>query len=521
MKYVTRTLLFMLLVVSILLFSFLGVEWSYMNLLCGNSAAVDVSFSEEESFDAFLQWMKENNVAVKRIDKKQDGTTEIYTSSADLDGKSWIEAVVSIFHPIKIYSLSKPENIGFYSRYYISLVSTDQINSMAEQLRDEGVRCEFVSFTSAFTGLLSASWISRTRIVLFVVLFISLILVTIFSAISRRVRVLPNLVMSILCIVSVSLVVPSIQNAFIEVRNLNMCKDKKDVYRINMNYIGQDESLEKEIEIQHVAEKAYAKLTKDNKGFFMDADAIHMNDMMKYSAEQNGLIGINGEETHITVSPNYFIHNPIQTSDGELVESKIDFDENTINLLVPGKYIKHESDLVRQFAEYLVFNRFSVGERVYKNASNESWNPKEGTPVVNIIPIKDGQPFYTYSNKIRRNEKNCIIDPVAVVYTGNFHPSYVLNTSSRSLYFEYKDNGDVDEYLSEVAGMNGFLNAGSVYVEAKTSAKRQCFDAFIAVFCLIVNMLGYLFTCLLITDVGHENRIKTFELRIPDPKGTT
>jgi len=307
-------------------------------------------------------------------------------------------------------------------------------------------------------------------------------------------------------IFSVSFFCTSMEKTIAECNKIYKCRNMDNIYRIVMNYMGQDCSLEKEVEIQNLANKAYIELTKQNYGFLMDADSIHMCDVLGCDSELNGLYSENGQETHITITPNYLRFNPIMTLNGESVEKMIDYDENVLNILVPEKYMSKENELIKQFSDYLSFNRFQIYERVYKNSSNNIWNPKEEQSLVNIIPIKNGQAFYTFTDIIRNEENNSIVDPVSVVYTNNFHPSYILGEASRVLYFQYDDNvkENIDSYLSKIVGVKGFIKAESIYKEKLLNLRRFVIDSMLSFLWLVLIILSYIEVGIL----SHKDKIQ-------------
>ena len=147
--------------------------------------------------------------------------------------------------------------------------------------------------------------------------------------------------------------------------------------------------------------------------------------------------------------------------------------------------------MIEQFKEYLDFNRFLIGERVYQNASNETWKPNRGPLSVNVIAVKDGQSYYSFNDSFRKEENNAIVDAVAVIYTDNFHPSYILFTSSRALFFQYDDEKTVDNYLEKITGIKGFLRADSVYKSFKKDFELDLFDLAVALLSLGIIIMGY------------------------------
>jgi hypothetical protein len=506
------------------------IELSFFDFIYGNSAVVDVFFENETAFKDFVEWANKENVSVVEVEKR-DADYSVYILSKQLrakislregkypkdnqficdvktgdDKQSGLIKRLSPFHSIRIYDLNKADRIGFTSRYYISLYNNEEVNLMIEELRNKGIIVDFVTFINGKKMLMSSPWLNRQRVIVIAEVCITVLLMDFWLVVSRLLEhgndekiinclwIPMKIIIAALSIFSVSCLYFLMQDAWTEGINLKMCSDKTDIYRVVMNYVGQDVSLEKEIEIQGVTEKAYSILCQENCGFLMDADSINMYDAIKSNSAFNGLYDENGLETHITVSPNYLLVNPIYTTDGEMAYSRLDYDENTLNLLVPEKYMSIKMQLTEQFIQYLIFNRFTIHDRIYKSASNDCWEPIKSQPKVNIIPIKDGQAFYTYKDTIRRQDRNCIIDPVTVVYTSNFHPNYILGMASRVLYFRYNSSNcrEADEYLLSLTGVKGFLCSESTYQEMKSNFVEKIIDVVFSLIWLILCVWSYL-----------------------------
>ncbi|MCR4677765.1 MAG: hypothetical protein K5679_03300 [Lachnospiraceae bacterium] len=311
---------------------------------------------------------------------------------------------------------------------------------------------------------------------------------------------------AVLIMISISFAISIIKNCRVEQKNIKELEKNRNIYRVSMQYVGQDESLEKEVELQKIAEKTYKELTKNNNAFFMDSEAIKIMEAMGLGYDQNGLISLRGDETHITVSPNFFSFNPIFSTKDEPVADLISYEANVLNLIVPESNMNLENELIKRFMQYFDFNRFKIYERVYKNAENDTWNPEEEELKVNLIPVKDGQTYYTFSDYIHKSDENKIIDPTVVVYTDNFHPSYVLNTASRALFFKYdKDDGNVNEYLNEISGLKGFLKAESSFEMANRRLAMHKKDVVMALMWLSLNICGYAIACVHFKQIARVN----------------
>ena len=529
MKNTIRVLLILGVIMILFIGAFLTFKLSFYNKVLGDCVTLDIEFENEEAFASMLDWAEREDVNIVKLDEGQDGYKAVHVSSKLLKEIDSERIAMSPFRTIPVDELTEAEHWGYSSLYFVSLTSDEEINAMEAALVDKGIKVEKRIFCTPFSLLLSDRWLDWGKVysVAFLLLSIAVVFGVSklkyigknnnggFKSHGKYICCIPVIILLIfLCTASISRAAFIAQRAWVGGKNLLLCRNYSNVYKVVMNNIGQDQSLEKENEIREFAEKAYRELTQEKGGFFMDSNDVACNDLMGLDSEQDGLIHERCN-THITVSPNFYKINPIQALDGEPVESKIDYDENTINLAVPEKYMHLRDQFVEQFTEYLDFNRFLIGERVYSAASNETWNPKKGPLSVNIIPVKNGQSYYTFDDSVRRNENNSIADAVAVIYTDNFHPSYILFTSSRALFFQYDEEQPVDDYLNEIAGIKGFIRADSVFKTAKKDFELDLLDLAVALLMLGINIWGYLEVSQLISE---KKRNVLFQL-IPAASG--
>lgn len=307
------------------------------------------------------------------------------------------------------------------------------------------------------------------------------------------------------CVKSLSVLLLFISVAFLtavytqfttEKHNLQGLAGVENLYKVSMNDVGQETDLSIEVALHKKVADLYQHLTAENSAFFMDADDIYAMEVFGMDYPLTGLV-TNGYATHITVSPNYFQFNPIMTSEGIPVEQEFIYSENVLNLLVPESLSSIYDELNEQFLDYFDFYRFGVYEKIYSDASNDLWYQTEQNNLeINIIPVKNGQLYFTFSPDIRQDAGNKILDPVVVVYTDNFHPSSTFTKASRCLYFQYDDNQKItpDDYLAEIVGIDGFLFAGSVWKDA-AGRVSQLQRNYVAVVLLAIFIIGgYLLT---------------------------
>lgn len=320
------------------------------------------------------------------------------------------------------------------------------------------------------------------------------------------------------CVKSLSVLLLFISVAFLtavytqfttEKHNLQGLAGVENLYKVSMNDVGQETDLSIEVALHKKVADLYQHLTAENSAFFMDADDIYAMEVFGMDYPLTGLV-TNGYATHITVSPNYFQFNPIMTSEGIPVEQEFIYSENVLNLLVPESLSSIYDELNEQFLDYFDFYRFGVYEKIYSDASNDLWYQTEQNNLeINIIPVKNGQLYFTFSPDIRQDAGNKILDPVVVVYTDNFHPSSTFTKASRCLYFQYDDNQKItpDDYLAEIVGIDGFLFAGSVWKDA-AGRVSQLQRNYVAVVLLAIFIIGgYLLTGFnLFTNFFYKNQ---------------
>ena len=294
-------------------------------------------------------------------------------------------------------------------------------------------------------------------------------------------------------LISVSILIQLSDSFLQETINLSSWKNTNNLYRVEMKYVGQDDDITIEVELDKKISDLYQKLTKDNDAFFMDDNNINTMEFFGVNYPLTGLV-TDGFATHITVSPNYFHMNPIVTIKGNPVERELVFSDYTLNILVPEAYSSLHDEICDYFLEYFDYNRYQIYESIYKDVPNETWTPSTNEPLkVNLIYVKNNQQYFTYSADTRKKEGNMIQDPVVVVYTDNFHPNYILNTASRCLYFKYDENQmkSVDEYLAENIGMEDFLDATSIQKEHMKQVSKSRNSFFISVFVIAFLLFGY------------------------------
>ncbi len=234
-----------------------------------------------------------------------------------------------------------------------------------------------------------------------------------------------------------------IQYLQIQYDNLDIWKKAKDVYAINLNYIG--ESRDSEIKL-----KQFYDLINQGGGFLIDAQNYVMVDEKHHLYDYNAP----GEESYydpygrtITVNENYLKQNAITCNGStEFILSQIDNSDDVCNILVPLNLKKYEDKIQERFLEDFYFKKIEVENIYNKEEGGVLNNTSKNELKLNIIYIDENQEYFAYSN-IEQNNGCKIINPIVVLETGNVDYSYYLSYLSRCVFFKYQGI-DVFDYLT-------------------------------------------------------------------------
>ena len=165
--------------------------------------------------------------------------------------------------------------------------------------------------------------------------------------------------------------------------------------------------------------------------------------------EEYAPVQIDSYGQSIRVSEGYFIHNPIETSDGSnLLDGVIHMDD-TMNILVPEQYRNLEEGIIRAFRERFYFDKILV-ENIYNERQGEPLNTTEESELnINIIYVKDGQSYFAYNRDIATKSSNLITDPTVIIYTPNFHPIQIHAMMTRGI-FVFDEDRDIESLYKSI-----------------------------------------------------------------------
>ena len=226
----------------------------------------------------------------------------------------------------------------------------------------------------------------------------------------------------------------------------------RNVYQVNVTNVGQlrdDFAIERGYSERKVA--FYDAMSEYYTGFMMSTGDIGWLDdefMFFNEMDLGPAIAFSPNSRHrITISPNFLILNPIEAFNGEAIIEQIIFDDDILNILVPERLMYYEEEIVELYLEEFYSQKVIVSN-IYNRALDLELNE---TPIeslsINIIYVRDEQYYFSFDPSIRPETGGRILDPIAVIYTGNLDPSFLSAKMTTSFYFQTDAINAYDEIL--------------------------------------------------------------------------
>lgn len=217
----------------------------------------------------------------------------------------------------------------------------------------------------------------------------------------------------------------------------------------------------------------FAKIEENQNGFVLDSNNFETlrdeNGKKMYWYQQQKDVGEYGPYGRsIVASKNYFRFNPIFTPDNKRVESLLDPDENTMNLLVPEHLKDSENELIEQYKDFFYFAKVEI-TNMYNNACGRKEEDLEKDSLkINLIYVKNDSSYFTFNSMTGDEENHVVQDVVTIIFDNKIHASYLGAYASNSMFFE--DHGTNNAYLTitpymEKTNSINILSAPSVYAE--------------------------------------------------------
>lgn len=252
----------------------------------------------------------------------------------------------------------------------------------------------------------------------------------------------------------------------------NEWEKTQSIYKIQTRFLGEI-SLQDDERFSEDLMSFFAKIEENQNGFVLDSNNFETfrdeNGEKMYWYQQQKDVGEYGPYGRsIVASKNYFRFNPIFTPDNKRVESLLDPDENTMNLLVPEHLKDSENELIEQYKDFFYFAKVEIAN-MYNNACGRKEEDLEKDSLkINIIYVKNDSSYFTFNSMTGYEENHVVQDVVTVIFDNKIHASYLGAYASNSLFFE--DHGTNNAYLTitpymEKTNSINILSAPSVYAE--------------------------------------------------------
>lgn len=222
----------------------------------------------------------------------------------------------------------------------------------------------------------------------------------------------------------------------------------KNIYKTVVQYTGENDSTSKYLEITERSAELIPRLEENVNAFVMDAYNYQaIDDERTPLYEMNGMdypVEIDPAGQCIRVSKNYFQFNPIETADGDDLTEQIIYDDLTLNVLVPEKYMDMEEQIITAYRDQFYFEKVKAANDYNEMAGIETvLDISEESLNINIIYVKDGQSYFTFRSDCAPATDNRIVDPIVMIYTSNIHCNYAHSFVSQWLYF-YSDEENTE-----------------------------------------------------------------------------
>ena len=244
--------------------------------------------------------------------------------------------------------------------------------------------------------------------------------------------------------------------------NLNYWNLARNIYQIDVTDVGQvrdDFALEREFSIREVS--FYEEMSQLYNGFIMcSVNISHLDEGIDTYHDMSLAppAEIDPFGHRITISPNYLNLNPIETSNEIVIEEQLIFNEYVLNILVPDRLNVYEEEIfllyIQEFYEQKVLVSNLYNRELHLPLDEISLEDLD----INIIYVKDQQYYFSFDAYLRPETASRILDPIAVIYTGNFDPSFLSAKLTNSFYFETDAINAYDE-ISHVINNHGLESA--------------------------------------------------------------
>lgn len=283
-----------------------------------------------------------------------------------------------------------------------------------------------------------------------------------------------------------------------KLNSLSFWDDTQNVFRIELGVNSNLDDLKIDRDLNDRLSLFYEKIKKNNQAFLIEAEKFSVVDYKDGKPIYSYMSGIKNtndiytpQGRRILIDENYLIVNPIQSSNGVPIINQLKKDENTLNVLVPEQLKVIDSYIESSYKEWFYFQSVEIVNMYNKELSQPLVEKEIDNLKINIIYTKKGQEYFTYSN-YRGNQKNKVIDPIAILYSESLDTSTIAAYATHSLFFLDNSNGSAYENISpslEEANVKEINNVVSVYSEANDELIKLKWELFQQLVALIIVII--------------------------------
>ncbi|MDR1018699.1 MAG: DUF1430 domain-containing protein [Lachnospiraceae bacterium] len=251
--------------------------------------------------------------------------------------------------------------------------------------------------------------------------------------------------------------------------SLKAWKNTQNLYNLFAGF-SPKENLVKEDVLNKKFFEEYKELKNLNKEFMINT----INYERPYFAKNSGPIDYNyklnvkKEEDlyspygkNITVDRNYLQKHTIKLLNGKNALSRINYDDNVLNILVPLKYKKFENVIKKSFRDEFYFQKVDVAN-IYREAKGQKKIKSNINDLkINIIYINNNLNIFTY-NTNSGDGSNIIKDAIITVYTENVDNSFLLSCFGNYLFIQSNNAYSAMKEISVIAQKYNIVELNSI-----------------------------------------------------------
>lgn len=184
--------------------------------------------------------------------------------------------------------------------------------------------------------------------------------------------------------------------------------------------------------------KLYEDIKNKYPVFLIDSNNFHRENNNEYDYKQSikNIDDIYSDHGYsIMIDENYLKYNSIVDTENKNILKKIHHDKDVLNVIVPIKLKDKEKIIIDNYSEWFNFNRYEVSNMYNEYLKLPFISNKDSNLKINIIYSKTNQSYFTF-NSATGDNKNNVIDPIALIYNNSVDSSVIGAATTSSIYIQ-------------------------------------------------------------------------------------